>query len=90
MGRGGGVSRFCCRIPSPASLTAGRGRGTAGWKAVSPAAQDRGLKTIRAGPLVHAKHLRQHPVLIYQCLPPGVPPPLPTEGHQCFSGTDHR
>lgn len=49
------MSRFCCRIPSPASLTAGRDRGTAGWKAVSPATQDWGLKAIRAGTLVRAK-----------------------------------
>lgn len=80
--REGGRSRFCCRIPSPASLTAGRDRGTAGWKAASPAAQDWGLKAIRAG--------TSRSVLIYQYLSPGVPPPLPTEGHHCFSGTDHR
>lgn len=88
--REGGLSRFCCRIPSPASLTAGRDRGTAGWKAVSPAAQDWGLKAIRAGTLVRAKQALHAAVLIYQYLSPGVPPPLPTEGHHCFSGTDHR
>lgn len=57
--REGGVSSFCRRIPSLANITAGRGRGTAGWKAVSPAAQDRGLKAIRAGTLVRAKQALQ-------------------------------